>query len=91
MGITKFFGNPQKLGYGALLRWFYKYSLVCGTAPRDKGVKYQQEMDLNGIDMSGGQNYLFTVIATGKTGSSPIRCEDFGSVIPSGRKCCSLQ
>ena len=30
------------------------------------------------------------VIATGKTGSSPIGCEDFRSLIISGRKCCSL-
>ena len=39
--------------------------------------------------MSGGQNYLFTVIATGKTGSFPIGCEDFRSLITSSSKCCS--
>ena len=36
--------------------------------------------------MSGGQNYLFPVIAAGKAGSSPIGCEDFRSLITSGRK-----
>ena len=42
------------------------------------------------VYMSGRQNYLFPVIATGKTGSSPIGCEDFRSLITSSRKCCSM-
>ena len=40
--------------------------------------------------MSGGQNYLFPAIATGETGSSPIGCEDFRSLITSSSKRCSL-
>ena len=42
------------------------------------------------IYMSGGQNYLFLAIATGETGSSPIGCEDFRSLITSSSKRCSL-
>ena len=40
--------------------------------------------------MNGGQNYLFPVIATGETGSSPIGFEDVRSLITSSSKCCSL-
>ena len=48
--------------------------------------KYSSTME----HMSGGQNYLFPAAAMGKTGSPPIGCEDFRSLITSSRKCCSL-